>query len=56
MPFSYPITNEMLDKMRQTGDPPADEAVQAIVEEEGIEEARKLFDLLIGRIEMPDPW
>ncbi len=43
----------MLAKMRQAADPLADEAVAQLVEAEGPGEARRLFDLLIRRIEMP---
>jgi hypothetical protein len=46
-------TDEFLDRQRQAGDPEADEIMQAIVEEEGHEEARFLFDQLIGQLELP---
>jgi len=39
--------------MRQSADPLADQAVAQLVETEGREEARRLFNLLIRRIEMP---
>lgn len=47
------LTDTALDQFRQMGDPLADAAVQSLVAEKGPDEARKLFDLLIRRIEMP---
>ena len=47
------LNDEFLDQCRLLGDLPADEALAALVAEKGEAEARRLFDLLIRRIEMP---
>ncbi len=46
-------TNAFLDQKRQVADPLADQAIGQLVDEKGIQEARKIFDLLIRNIEMP---
>ncbi len=48
-----PYTTDFLQSKRQFTDPLADETIALIVEQEGPEAARKLFDLLIRRIELP---
>jgi len=46
-------TDDFLDQQRRRSDPLADEVVAQIVSQSGPEEARKLFDLLIRRLETP---
>ena len=46
-------TNEFLDQKRQKGDPFADQLLDQMIEEKGIEEARRIFDLLIRDIDLP---
>ena len=46
-------TTEFLQEMRQYTDPLADQVVEQIVTEKGPAEARRIFDLLIRRIEIP---
>ncbi|GJM34368.1 MAG: hypothetical protein DHS20C18_33690 [Saprospiraceae bacterium] len=53
MPDPQFLTTDFLQTKRQIADPLADETIALIVEQEGPEAARKLFDLLIRRIEMP---
>lgn len=53
MPLHLPISNTFLDVKRQIGDPLADDTLQQIIADHGPAEAKRLFDLLIGRIEMP---
>ena len=53
MPLQLPISNDFLTAKRQIGDPLSDETLQKIIAEKGPGEAKKLFDLLIGQIEMP---
>ncbi len=53
MPLILPISPTFLNAKRQLGDPLADETLQKIIAEHGPAEAKKLFDLLIGQIEMP---
>lgn len=43
----------LLDQMRQSAAPLANQAVAQLMETEGREEARRLFGLLIRRNEMP---
>ena len=42
-----------LDSFRQLTDPPADEAIVLLVEKDGLEATRKLFEQLIDRVELP---
>lgn len=42
-----------LQAFRQQADPPADELISALVEQEGPAKAKEVFDLLIRRVEMP---
>lgn len=54
MPTTKIWTNAFLDRMRHTADPLADRAVAQLVEQKGREEAKRIFDLLIRRIELPE--
>ncbi len=46
-------TDDFLDAMRQAADPPADEAVAQLVQQQGLHSSRQLFDRLIREIEIP---
>jgi len=46
-------TDTFLDTQRQIGDPEADTLIIQLIEEEGPEQARQLFDQLIGQLELP---
>lgn len=46
-------TPSFLDTQRQLGDPEADALVKQLIEEEGPEQARQLFNQLIGQLELP---
>ena len=53
MPVTTRWTDDFLDAKRQATDPLADATLARIVESEGPDEARRLFELLIRQIEMP---
>ncbi len=53
MPLLLPVSNDFLNAKRQIGDHLADDTLQKIITENGPDEAKNLFDLLIGHIEMP---
>lgn len=46
-------TQDWLQAWRSHTDPPADELIAALVEEQGPAQAKAVFDLLIRRVEMP---
>ena len=48
-----PYSAEWLQTFRQQADPPADNLIAALVEQEGPARAKEIFDLLIRRVEMP---
>ncbi|MBR9921586.1 MAG: DUF2236 domain-containing protein [Bacteroidetes bacterium] len=48
------MTDAFLDAQRQQGDPLADEAIDRLLETEGADSAKALFNQLIGEIEMPE--
>lgn len=54
MPVASSWTNAFLDRMRHTADPLADRAVAQLVKQHGRAEAKRIFDLLIRRIELPE--
>ncbi|MCB0430796.1 MAG: DUF2236 domain-containing protein [Flavobacteriales bacterium] len=46
-------SDTFLDQKRQVQDPPADNVIQQIVNDHGIEESRKIFDVLIRNVDLP---
>ena len=46
-------TDDMLDAARQRTDPPADALVATLVAEQGLDQARALFDTLIRQVDLP---
>ena len=46
-------TENPLDFFRQLADPPADEAITLLIESDGLDATRKLFEQLIDRVELP---